>query len=206
MARTYTTMPWIEIGNGALASVTFLLAHFGAGFSLLTATVLGGAAYVCYRIAFGTDATLEDLYSDVEGFDASSAAKALESARSALLRARLAMGEIEGSSQAPLLSEVIGAADRIMAQVEQDPKRLSAAQRFLEIYLDGIANAAEKYAHLRGRGESDGIRTQFQDLLTDAKLVCERQERAMVQDDENDLDLDITVLRRRMALAKQTNS
>jgi hypothetical protein len=203
MARTYSIVPWIELGNGLVSSATFLLAWAGAGATLPEAALTGLAAYTGYRLAFGTDATLEDLYAQVRGFDPAAAAAAMESGRTALERARKACDAIRASSQAPLLAAVIEDGERILEQLRDEPKRLPTAQKFLDVYLDGIATASEKYAHLRGRGESNAIRAQFQDLLTDAKAVCERQQRAMVEDDESDLDLDITVLRQRMALERQ---
>lgn len=203
MTRALGTWPWIELGNGVVASAVVLLARYGANVGVLASAGLGLASYAGYRLAFGTDPTAEDLYASIEGYDPADAARTMEAAHVALARARAAMQAIKGLPHEAALAGVVAAGARVVAQVEAEPRLLPAAQRFLDVYLDGIAGAAEKYAHLRARSENDVLRSQFADLLAEAKSVCARQERALVADEEDDLSMDITVLQRRMALAKR---
>ncbi len=200
MSRRYSVVPWIEVSNGCVASATCLLGHFGAGFGTFASAGVGLLAYAGFRVAFGTDATFDDLYAGVEGFDASSTARLLDGARDALARSRGALKGLQGSTQAPLLLEVIGSGERILAEVERQPRKLPSTQRYLGTYLEGIAGASEKYAALRGRGESASIRDQYAALLDGARGDFAEKERALVAADEEDLDIDMTVLGRRMGL------
>ncbi len=200
MARRYSAVPWTEVANGCVASATCVLAHAGAGAGLAASAGIGLLAYAGFRTAFGTDATFDELYSGAEGFDAASTAKVLGDARAHLGRARQALKALDGSSQAPLLLDVIGSGERILAEVEREPRKMPSTQRYLGTYLEGIAGASEKYAVLRGKGESASIREQYGALLDGARADFAEKERALVAADEEDLDIDMTVLGRRMGL------
>lgn len=197
--RRVHALPWIEAANGVTASLAFALAYVGTTMPLLVAGLHGLAAYLGFRLAFGTDAAVEDVYSGVEGFTAADAARAIAEARTALDRAAAAGRALAGSGQEAALARLVAGSDRVLAAVEEEPRRLPRAQRYLDGWVLGLADASEKYARLRAHGGSDAIRAEFSAYLADGLAACDRQERSLVERDEAELSIDMEAQRRRLA-------
>lgn len=83
--------------------------------------------------------------------------------------------------------------------VEADPRDLGAARRYLGVYLQGARDATAKYAGLAGRGGDAKARVDYLALLEDLETNFAARTEALMQNDRADLDIEIGVLRERLA-------
>lgn len=82
--------------------------------------------------------------------------------------------------------------------VEDDPRRLAPARRYLGVYLRGARDSARQYAALdRQRGDVQA-RRRFELLLDDLEADFAARTDQLLADDRDALDLEIDVLRERL--------
>jgi len=82
--------------------------------------------------------------------------------------------------------------------VEEDPRDLTGARKFLGVYLMGARDAAAKFADLYKRQRDEGARGDFENLLTDLEQNFAARTDKMLLDDRSDMDIEIKVLRDRL--------
>ena len=181
----------------ALATLT------GWGQGAVTAAGMGLLATGAHLLAFGLD-PLGNKGIDVAGGEAGRVAEALDRAEAELAEiTRLAHGirdrEIETRVDR-LMSSVRG----LLKQLEADPRDLPRARRYLSVYLRGAHEATRKYAEnhaaaREGALAEAGLRAGYIDLLADLELSFQRGREMLLEDDRTDLEVEIEVLRERLA-------
>jgi hypothetical protein len=86
----------------------------------------------------------------------------------------------------------------MLRTVEDDPRDLTAARKYLGVYLMGARDAAVKYADLATRAPNPEARENFLALLADLERNFTAKTRALMADSSADLDIEIEVLRERL--------
>ncbi|MEM1297955.1 MAG: 5-bromo-4-chloroindolyl phosphate hydrolysis family protein [Pseudomonadota bacterium] len=82
--------------------------------------------------------------------------------------------------------------------VEEDPRDLSRARRYLGVYLKGAMDATQKYADNHERLGDPKIRDDYLALLTDLEASFQSGKQKLLLDDKVDLEVEIEVLRDRL--------
>ena len=82
--------------------------------------------------------------------------------------------------------------------VENDPRDLTSARKYLGVYLLGARDAAQKFAEIWARTPDDAARARFEGLLDDLEHSFAEKTGKMLIDDLTDLDIEIDVLRERL--------
>jgi hypothetical protein len=194
----YSVIPWREIGNGLLSSAVFLLAFYGARMGLPEAAATGAVTWLGYRLTFGTDLTLAEFYADVKGLPPEVVNQLMNSARNALERIRKANEAIPDRSLTALLKDITDQGEDILRQLQEDPAKLPQARRFLTVYLDGTAEVSEKFATIGRQTEKVELGQSYMEFLEQTKDTFAKQKKALLADDEFNLDVEIDVLKKRM--------
>jgi 5-bromo-4-chloroindolyl phosphate hydrolysis protein len=83
--------------------------------------------------------------------------------------------------------------------VQDDPRDLTRARRFLGVYLLGARDAAVKFSDLYARNRDPQARADFLALLDDLERNYADKTETLLIDDRSDLDVEIEVLRERLA-------
>jgi hypothetical protein len=83
--------------------------------------------------------------------------------------------------------------------VEEDPRDLSDAKKYLVIYLMGARDATVKFADLYKRQRDATARSDYEALLTDLETNFAARTTQMLQGGREDMDLEIKVLRDRLS-------
>ncbi len=89
-------------------------------------------------------------------------------------------------------------ARRMIRTVEEDPRDLTGARKFLGVYLMGARDAAAKFADLYKRQRNEDARADFEALLSDLEQNFAARTDKMLLDDRSDMDIEIKVLRDRL--------
>ncbi|QFU09306.1 5-bromo-4-chloroindolyl phosphate hydrolysis protein [Rhodobacteraceae bacterium THAF1] len=196
-ARTTARRPAIprKMLGAALTGAGLLLAglpSLGGGIIL---AILGTALHVA---AFGIDPLRNKMPGGAPAWQSERVAAAVDEAERHLADMRTA---IAGTGDRPLLIRTDSFAETargLFRRVEQDPRDLAQARRWLGVYLLGAKDAAQKYAALAARSDAKTARTEFMTLLNDLEQGFARRTETMLLDDRSDLDVEIEVLRERL--------
>ncbi len=87
----------------------------------------------------------------------------------------------------------------MIRMVEKDPRDMDRARRYLNVYLTGAEEATRKFAENRERLADPALRTEYLALLTDLEGSFDRGREALLVNDRTDLEVEIEVLRDRLA-------
>ncbi len=79
--------------------------------------------------------------------------------------------------------------------VEEDPRDLAAARKYVGVYLMGARDATIKFADLYSKSRNTDAKTKYKSLLTDLEASFNNQRETMMLDNRTDLDVEIEVLR-----------
>ncbi len=82
--------------------------------------------------------------------------------------------------------------------VEEDPRDLTGARKFLTVYLMGARDATIKFADIQSRSPDGQARADYLALLDDLEQNFAARTRKMLLDDRSDLTVEIDVLRERL--------
>jgi hypothetical protein len=191
-------LPWKLFGSITAAVAAFVISLGTADDSIAMALLFGALTGAACILAYGMDpradraaieaaaqragikgkdvvATLDEAYRKVRGIE--EAASGLHSRE---LKARL--------------DRISGQARTILGQLEQDPKDLSRARRFLVTYLDGTRDVVTKYAQQQADLADSPLAENFRRVLTTVEQVFTEQEELLRKDDKLDLEVQIEVL------------
>lgn len=177
---------------------------FGIALACLPDTGLPGSALVgvlaalLHLAAFGLD-PLRD--KGMEGIDTHSqdrANRAVAQAEQYLKGMADAIARAGDRGLERRVEQFQATARTMFRTVEEDPRDLAAARKYLTVYLMGARDAAAKFADLYARGKDPKAKADFEQLLTDLESGFSRQTEALLTDNRDDLDVEISVLRERL--------
>ena len=83
--------------------------------------------------------------------------------------------------------------------VEEDPRDLTAARKYLVVYLSGARDATVKFADIYARSGDAQAKADYLALLDDLDENFAARTRASLLEDRGDLTIEIDVLRERLA-------
>ncbi|ARU01475.1 5-bromo-4-chloroindolyl phosphate hydrolysis family protein [Yoonia vestfoldensis] len=182
----------------ALTGLGVAIAALTGDSDLTGAALYGLAALALHVAAFGIDPLRDKNHAGLDRFQQDRVARVVDEAEAHLTQMAAAIASLNDRA---LIAQVAGfqqIARRMIATVEADPRDLSAARRFLGIYLMGARDATVKFVEITRRGPDEAARRKYQALLSDlAQNFAARTEKMLV-DDHADMDIEINVLRDRL--------
>jgi len=90
------------------------------------------------------------------------------------------------------------AARDILKEIQNDPRDLRRARKFLSVHLIGLRDATQKFANAKSKGVADDMRGEYEALLADLETSFAKQRKSLLIDDRVDLEVEIEVLRDRL--------
>lgn len=182
------------------ASVLTGLGVAGAAYSggILAPVILGVLGAALHFVAFGPDPLRDKGMEGIDRFQTERVAKAVGDAETrlkamadAILRA--------GDRQLEARVERFQATVRDMfARVEEDPRDLTSARKYLGVYLRGATEATIKFADFYAATRDADARTDYEALLDDLEADFAAKTGTLLEDNRTDLDVEIDVLRKRL--------
>lgn len=208
-ARAVARAPWPlkTLASLTVAAAAFVFAFWatdggvlglGAPPSLLEGLVFGLLAFVAARLAYGADPRRD------KGIAADLAARSglrTENVIAAIAEAEGKLDDIEAAGNAlqgvelkARLRRIVDQGRLIVRLLEQDPRDLTRARRFLVTYLDGTRDVVRKYAAQQRDVAGTPLGESFRRVLTTIEQVFLEQEEVLKRHDALDLDVQIEVL------------
>lgn len=179
----------IIIGTGAA-----LAAKIGAGHGLLVAMCFGIGAAVGCILAYGMDPKKEKVVNAAYGYTAAEIVEALEEAEQKVRKIESARHQINNHELKERLSRIVASARKVLSVIEDDPRDLRRARKFLNTYLEGARKVTEGYAKTHIKTQSNELEENFRNVLITIEEVFDEQYQRLLQNDVLDLDVQIEVL------------
>lgn len=164
----------------------------------LTGGLLGALGAILHFLSFGPD-PLTHKGIEGEDFQSSRVARAVDGAESELTAMRTAIEKLRDRALLARIDTFQITAREMFRTVEQDPRDLTAARKYLGVYLAGAREASEKFATYYNRTPDPAARDEFLTLLDDLERNFAAKTDTLLQDDRAALDIEMDVLRERLA-------
>lgn len=189
--------PWKLIGAlsaGAAAVAISLGSGDHVGMTLLYGALVSGACVFTYGLDPRADRAALEAAAKKAGVKSGDVMDALEEAHRKVRGIEDAALGLHSRELKARLDRICQQARTVLAQLEQDPKNLSRARRFLVTYLDGTRDVVTKYAAQQRDLSETALAENFRRVLTTVEQVFAEQEEVLRQDDKLDLEVQIDVL------------
>ncbi len=171
---------------------------FGWGLGLLETGVFTALAIGAHLSAFGFDPMKAKGLEGVSDAEADRVHEALAKAEALIAETQGAADLLRSDEITERIQRLCASARELVRAVEEDPRDLRRARKYLSVYLKGARDAAVKYAAARDLGHRPEITAQFGVLLTDLEASFDEKRRKLLLDDQTDLEVEIEVLRDRL--------
>ena len=165
------------------------------GEALLYAVAAGGL----HVAAFGIDPLANKRMEGIDTFQQDRVAKVVDEAEAYLAAMADHISRLNDRKLDMRVAEFQALARKMIRTVEEDPRDLTGARKYLGVYLMGARDASVKFAEHYRRKPDPQARTEYEALLDDLETnFAERTERMLIGD-RTDMDIEIKVLRDRLA-------
>ncbi len=168
------------------------------GQPLWSAVVFGVVTIAAFLAAFGLDPLRKKGMEGFNEFESNRVAKAVEKAERIIAQITDAAARIGDHRIESKVNDLTKAAGEMLRVVEEDPRDLTSARKFMTVYLMGARDATIKFADVYSRSKNQKARSEYETLLTDLLASFAGKKEALLQDDHTYLDVEIEVLRERL--------
>lgn len=199
-ARTVARPPAIPRKLFAMAATgagVFLGAGLAGG-GVVSGLIFGGAAAVAQLVAFGIDPLRRKGGDGASTFDTDRVARAIDEAEATVAEILTSARQIGDRQIEGRVERMTAAVREVFRTVEEDPRDLSRARKFLGVYLTGARDATTKFAQIYSRQRDPQAREDYVALLEDLEGSFRAHRDTLLRDDKTALDVEIEVLRERL--------
>ena len=181
----------------ALGAAGAVVAH-QTSFGLIAPVLFASATAALHLIAFGIDPLKSKGMEGVDTFQQDRVARVVDEAEQYLSEMSDAMRRAGDRQMESRLETFQTQARKLIRTVEDDPRDLTAARKYLGVYLMGARDATAKFADIFSRSRSEEARQDYAALLDDLSQNFAARTEKLLTDDRTDLTVEIDVLRDRL--------
>ncbi|MGZ9033323.1 MAG: 5-bromo-4-chloroindolyl phosphate hydrolysis family protein [Rhodospirillales bacterium] len=199
--KPFTSPPprYKALGAGIMALATAFAAYASAGHDLITSGAFAIAFIIGFFLLYGFDPRPGALVLPADlGGEAKEIEAALREAYAKIEGIEVAGRQIRSLEFRRRLDRIVAGSRKVLAAIEENPRGLRRARRFINVYLDGARQVTEKYARTHAGTQAPELEQNFRQLLIDMESVCDEQHRMLTDSSIVDLDVQIEVLATRL--------
>ena len=167
---------------------------------LIYPILIGLAGAVLHLGAFGLDPLTDKGAEGVDQFQTDRVARAVDEAEAYLTAMKDAILRAKDRGLEARVDRFAATARTLFRTVEGDPGDLTAARKYLSVYLMGARDATIKFADVFAQTRDMGVRSEYEALLTDLETNFASRTQSLLSGANTDLDVEIAVLRDRLKL------
>lgn len=182
------------IVTGASLALGGVIAHGLSPYPVLYA--LAGAAL--HLGAFGLDPMTDKGMEGIDRFQTERVARAVGDAEKTLAQMQDAIARTRDRGLRDRVEAFSQRARALFRQVENHPGDLTAARRYLSVYLQGARDATVKFAELWANAPDKAARADYESLLSDLETTFAARTQTLLEGGRSDLDVEISVLSDRL--------
>ncbi|PID35697.1 MAG: hypothetical protein CR993_08615 [Rhodobacterales bacterium] len=170
-----------------------------SGASPLNAVIFGLLGTALHFLSFGPDPLKNKGMEGVDEFQTDRVARAVNEAETTLAQMKDAILRAKDRKLEARVDRFAVTARQMFRTIEDDPRDLTAARKYLTVYLTGARDATGKFADIYARSRSDTARQEYEHLLDDLEANFSGKTQKLLDADRTDLNVEIEVLRERLA-------
>ena len=187
-----------KLFSSVLTGLGIALAAYRSEPGLVAPLLFGIATAGLHIAAFGIDPMRDKGMEGIDTFQQDRVARVVDEAESHLSAMTDAMARAEDRQMELRLEKFQTVARDLIRTVEEDPRDLTAARKYLGVYLMGARDATVKFADIYSRTRDTQARADYGDLLDDLSNNFAARTQKLLVDDRSDLNIEIDVLRDRL--------
>ncbi len=187
-----------KILAAVLAGGGTLLAALSGGTDLFGSVLYAIAACGLHLAAFGLDPLADKHVEGIDTFQQDRVARVVEEAEGYLATIRDRIGALGDRGLSTRIAGFEALARRMIRTVEEDPRDLTAARKYLGVYLMGARDATLRFAELYARTHDAKARADYEALLGDLESNYAQRTTQLLEGGREAMDLEIKVLRDRL--------
>ena len=201
-ARTIARRPALprKLFGAVCVGAGLALGGLMQGAGLVFPLALGVIGAGLHLGAFGLDPMKDKGAEGIDSFQTDRVARAIDEAEAMLSAMSDAILRAKERSLETRVAQFSAAARALFRTVEQDPRDLTAARKYLSVYLMGARDATVKFADLYAQTRDAKAREDYVSLLDDLETTFATRSTALLSDNRTDLDVEISVLRDRLRM------
>jgi hypothetical protein len=187
-----------KLFGSALMGGGLFLAGAAQGAGLVPSLIFGGLGAVLHGASFGLDPLRSKGVEQHGEFQSDRVAKVVDEAETYLTEMRESIAPLGDRTLTARVDSFLATARKLCRSVENDPRALTGARRYLGVYLLGARDATRKFVDLTRSRKDPEARADYETLLDDLEKTFAARTEQMLLDDRSDLDIEIDVLRERL--------
>ncbi len=200
-ARTIARRPAIprKMLATALTGIGAALAAYTGTPGVITSVLYGVAAAALHWAAFGIDPLRNKRMEGIDTFQQDRVARVVDEAENYLDTIRDHIAALKDRKLDLRVSAFQAVARKMIRTVEEDPRDLTAARKYLGVYLMGARDATVAFVEVFRQSGDPSARTDYEALLTDLENNFAARTDKLLEGDRSDMDVEIKVLRDRLS-------
>ncbi|MCK0149868.1 5-bromo-4-chloroindolyl phosphate hydrolysis family protein [Marivita sp. S6314] len=187
-----------KAASGVLTGLGVAIAAYANEPGLIAPVIFGTAAAALHFGAFGFDPMRDKGMEGIDTFQQDRVARAVDEAEGYLNAMRDAIKRSGNRRMIARVEQFQVTAKDLFRTVEEDPRDLTGAKKYLSVYLMGARDATIKFADVYAKTNDRKALTDYEALLDDLETNFSARTRKMLLDDRSDLTVEIDVLRDRL--------
>lgn len=189
-----------KLFGAVLTGLALVIGGMIAQPGLLYPILFGIAGTALHLGAFGFDPMTNKGMEGVDDFQVQRVARAVDEAEALLMAMKDAILRAGDRPLEARIEKFASVARGLFRTVESDPGDLTAARKYLSVYLMGARDATVKFADAYARARDPKMRADYELLLTDLETTFAQRTQSLLSGSHTDLDVEIQVLRDRLKL------
>lgn len=199
-ARKVARRPAIprKLMAAALAGIGTGLAALSHDGGIVAAVLYGAAVAGLHVAAFGVDPLKSKGMEGVDTFQQDRVARVVDEADATLKSMTDALRRVSDRQISDQMAQFQTVARKLIRSVEEDPRDLTAARKYLGVYLTGARDATVKFVDLYANNPEPKVRDDYMTLLDDLERNFAARNEKLLLNEHSDLTIEIEVLRERL--------
>ena len=198
--RTLARRPALprKLFGAAITGIALFLGGMTAGIGLIYPVLFALVGVGLHLGAFGLDPMRDKGMEGIDAFQTGRVAHAVEEGEAYLAGMTDAILRAGDRSLEKRVDQFTTQARKLFRTIEADPGDLTAARKYMSVYLMGARDATIKFADHYAQTRDASARADYESLLTDLETTFAEKSTAFLSNNRTDLDVDISVLRDRL--------
>lgn len=187
-----------KLFGSVLTGLGLAIAGYAANSDFIAPSIYAIVGCSLHIMAFGIDPMRNKGIEGVDLFQTDRVARAVSEAEEHLHAMSNAVKRAGDRTLESRVTQFQQTARALFRTVENDPRDLTAARRYLGVYLLGAKDATVKFADIYARTHDTNARSNYEALLDDLEENFAARNQKLLLDDNSDLNIEIDVLRERL--------
>ena len=187
-------VPYKMIAGYLLGGATFFTAFISGGQPFVKSAFLAVVATVGYYMFYGFDPKA-DKFKNLGDVSAEFVLETIQEAKKKITHIETDMQKITDTLLYEKLTVAVSKAQSILQTIQEDPKDVRVARKFLTVYIDGVAKVTDAYTDMDEKDITTQTKEKLHTLMDDVEVRFEKELQRLKNNNEFDLDVHIDVLK-----------